>query len=190
MTTRRFIALVFGSTLVFAGAAGAETYKIDGVHSAAVFRVSHMGVSYSYGRFNDIDGTMTLDDADPSKWSFDVTIKTESVDTANDKRDKHLRSQDFFNAKQFPVMTFKSTSVAKGSDGTYDVTGDFALLGVTKSITVKVEHVGSGDDGRGNYRSGIETVFTIDRTDFGMNYMPDGLGKEVRVMVGLEGVRE
>jgi len=84
MTTRHGIAFVFGWTVAFVGAAGAETYKIDGVHSAAVFRVNHLGVSYYYGRFNDIQGTMTLDDADPSKCSFDVTIKTESVDTANE----------------------------------------------------------------------------------------------------------
>src|SRR5262245_28968880 len=75
----------------------AEGYKLDTVHSSAIFRVKHMNTSYFYGRFNDIEGTVTWDEANPETGVFDIQIKTESVDTKDQKRDNHLKSPDFFN---------------------------------------------------------------------------------------------
>ncbi|HEY3246612.1 MAG TPA: YceI family protein [Phycisphaerae bacterium] len=165
--------------------AAAETYGVDPVHSTANFRIKHMGTSYFYGRFNDISGTIKFDEADPTKSSFDVDVKTESVDTKNDGRDKHLKSDSFFNVKQYPKMTFKSKSVKKTGEDQYEVSGDFTLHGVTKPLTVKVERTGTGNM-RGKQIVGFETSFTLKRTEFGMSEMLDGLSDEVQVTVSLE----
>lgn len=167
-----------------------ETYEVDPVHSMAVFRVKHLGVSYTYGRFKDISGTFVVDEQDPTKSSAEITIKTDSVTTDDEKRDQHLRSPDFFDAKQYPVMSFKSKSVKKVKDNAYEVTGDFTLHGVTKSLSVTLEHVGVGKDPWGGQRSGFEGVFTLKRSDFGMSYMLEGIGDEVRVILGVEGIRK
>jgi polyisoprenoid-binding protein YceI len=167
----------------------ADEYKVDARHSTVIFRVKHNRVSYFYGRFNEIKGGFTFDEADPTSLALDVEIKTESIDTNDKKRDEHLKGPDFFNAKRYKTITFKSTKVKQGKDNTHRVTGDLTLRGVTKSITVDVVHVGSGSDSRGRHLAGFETSFTIKRSDFGMDYMVGGLGDDIRIMVGLEGVR-
>ncbi len=88
-----------------------------------------MNTSYSYGRFNDIAGQFALDDKDPKKSHLDIVVKTESIDTANANRDKHLSGPDFFNAVQYPTIAFKSKSVAKAGADTYQVQGDLTLHG-------------------------------------------------------------
>ncbi len=168
-----------------------ETYKVDPVHTTAIFRIKHLGVTYFYGRFNETTGSFTLNTENPSEMSFDVQIKTESVDTNAAGRNNHLKSPDFFNAKQFPTISFKSKSVQSSGENTYTVSGDLTLHGVTKPITVQMEFVGQGDKGaRSGYRAGFDVTFTIKRSDFGMNYMQGMLGDEVTIMVGLEGVRQ
>ena len=122
--TKMILAITLGSLGMAVHAA--DTFKIDPVESSVVFSVMYLGVTNFYGRFNDVTGTVVLDKADPSKSSVDLTIPVESVDTNNEKRDQHLKSPDFFNAKQFPVMTFKSKKVEWSGD-TYNVTGDFTL---------------------------------------------------------------
>src|SRR5262245_49469850 len=112
----------------------ADDYRVDAVHSGVSFKVSHLGLSWIPGRFNDFSGSFTFDKDDPGKSSFSLTIKAESIDTGNRQRDQHLKSPDFFNVKQFPLMTFKSTSV-KATKGGYEVSGDFSMHGETKSIT-------------------------------------------------------
>src|SRR5262245_7633618 len=111
------ILLAFGAT-----ASSAETYSVDPVHSSVTFMIGHQDISYIHGRFNDYSGTFVID-KDPAKTSFSLSVKIESVDTGNVKRDDHLRAPDYFNAKQFPEMTFKSTKV-KPFDGGYELTGD------------------------------------------------------------------
>ena len=169
---------------------GPETYTIDGSHSFVTFRVKHMNVSYAYGRFNDISGEFTFDSAKPEAGSVNVTIKADSVDTNQPKRDQHLKSPDFFDAKQFPKITFKSTSIRKSSENEYELTGDLTLHGVTKSITTRLERVGTGKDPRGGTMTGFEAVFSVNRSDYGINFMPGGLGEEVRIMVAIEGGRK
>src|SRR5205814_1693310 len=107
-----------------APALAADDYALDAMHAAVTFKISHLGLSWTFGRFNDVSGGFTLDRDDPGKSSFALAIKTESVDTNNPKRDEHLRSPDFFNAKQFPVITFKSTTVKPIADG-FEVAGEF-----------------------------------------------------------------
>jgi polyisoprenoid-binding protein YceI len=187
-SSKLILAIAFGSLGVAAQAA-ADTFKIDPVHSSVVFSVTHLGVTNFYGRFNDIKGTVVLDKADPSKSSVDLTIPVESVDTKNEKRDQHLKSPDFFNAKQFPVMTFKSKKI-EGSGDAFAVTGDFTLHGVTKPLTLEVKKVGEGKGMEGEIRAGGETHFTIKRSDHGMDFMQGPLGDEINIIVSLEGVKQ
>jgi len=169
--------------------AQAETFAIDGVHSAVIFRIRHVGVAPFYGRFNTIGGTFVRDDAEPANNRFDITVQTESVDTANASRDRHLKSPDFFNAREHPEISFKSTKVTRNDDGSLDVTGDLSLHGVTKPVTAKLEWIGKGETPQG-YKTGADVRLTIKRSDFGMTkYLEGGLGDEVTLMIGLEGKR-
>jgi polyisoprenoid-binding protein YceI len=167
-------------------ALAADTFEVDTVHSSAIFRIKHANVSYSYGRFNDFKGKLVLDDKDPSKSEFDFRVSTESVDTGNPNRDGHLKGPDFFNAKQFPTIAFKSTKVAKQPGDKYQVTGDLTLHGVTKPITVTLVKTGSAAIPKMGTRTGFETTFDIKRTDFGMSNMVGMVGDDVRMIVSIE----
>ena len=167
-----------------------NTYAIDNGHSAVLFSADHLGIGRVWGRFNEISGSITYDDAKPSASSIEVSIDAASVDTNSDGRDDHLRKPDFLSAGEFPTIDFKSKSVKKDGDG-LKVTGDLTLHGVTKEITADVTHMASGDDPWGNVRVGFEARFTIDRTDYGMTYMASGgRGDEVDMIVALEATRK
>jgi polyisoprenoid-binding protein YceI len=176
---------------LFATPALADDYKVDPVHSTVLFRIGHAGVGQFWGRFNDPAGTFTLDEADPAKSSFNIEIKVANVDTHNEQRNGHLKSPDFFNEKQFPTITFKSTSVKKGAAGnTLEVTGDLTIHGVTKSVTAAVELTGKGEFPKGTPRAGVEAVLNIKRTDFEMKNMVGPVGDDVRLVVSMEGVKQ
>ena len=166
----------------------ADTFKIDPVHSSIVFSIKHL-VSDFYGRFNDVSGQVVFDKADPAKSSVEVTIPVESIDTHYAKRDQHLKSPDFFNAKQFPTIVFKSKSV-EGTGEKYKATGDLNLHGVTKPMTLEIKRGPDGKGLEGEIRGGGETRFTIKRSDFGMNFMQGGLGDEATVFLILQGVKQ
>ena len=168
----------------------ASTFEVDPVHSGVMFRVKHLNTSYFYGRFNEVSGSFVLDSDHPEQSSFEFVVKVDSVDTNNKKRERHLAGPDFFNVKQFPTIEFKSTSVTKSGDHDYNVTGDLSLHGVTKQITVKITHTGEASDPWGGYRSGIESVFEIDRTEFGMTGLVGMVAENIRLFVALEGVRK
>ncbi len=174
----------------------ASTWKADPVHSTCVFRIKHAGGAANfYGMFRDISATFTLDEADPASLSIEAAIKLASVDTGAEQRDNHLRSPDFFNVRQFPEATFKSTSVeATGETDVWKVKGELSLHGVTKEIEAMVRKVGEGEF-RGTKRLGLEAVFQIKRSDFGMTTFlasdssDNGpLGNTVAVIVSLEGM--
>ena len=169
----------------------ADTYEVDASHSMIIFRAKHKGVSYNYGRFNEFSGNIMMDSADISKSMIELEVKAASIDTAHKKRDQHLRSPDFFSAKQFPVITFKSTKVRMkdGEDNMLEVTGALELLGVKKSITVDVEITGRGEDD-GEALIGFETTFMIRRSEFGMNYGIGAVSDDIRLTVTIEAVRK
>lgn len=189
--SRVIAALALGCVLANAPSArAADSFTLDPVHSSVIFRIKHNNVAWFYGRFNDVSGTVVFDDADPTKNSVEITIKTDSVDTNNEKRDTHLKSPDFFDAAQFPTLTFKSTRVVAKGPNLFAVTGDLTVHGVKKEVTVDVERVGTGKDSWGNLRTGAETVFTVDRREFGISFMPDGLGDQVKIFVSLEAIKK
>ncbi len=177
-----FGALVAAMTLGFASSAAAQEYTIDGAHSNAYFAVGHLGIGMFQGMFLKVEGT--IDDGK----SIDLAIDTNSVFTADKKRDEHLKGPDFFNAKQFPKMTFKSKSVKKAGDK-FKVTGTLTIRGVSKDITVDATRIGGGKDPWGKDRVGYWVEFKINRLDYGVSFMPDGLGKEVTVRVSVEAVK-
>ena len=165
-------------------------FKMDATHSWILFKVNHLGLGTAWGSFNKFDGSFMLDSENVSDNSVSLTIDAGSVDTNNKKRDDHLKGPDFFNAKEFPSISFTSSKVTgKGDD--FQVTGTLTVLGKEKEITADMKMVGEGEDPWGNYRAGFEGSFTLDRTDFGMDFMKDGgLGTEVSVTLAFEGVRE
>jgi len=168
--------------------AAGDTFTVDAGHSSNMFKISHMGVGNFMGRFNEMEGTYTLDPAKPEASTFNITIDAESVDTNSEGRDKHLRNPDFFNTAEYPTITFKSTKVEKAGDNMLNVTGDLTFCGVTKPVTAKFQ-VFPGKETRQGFKSGFEANFTVKRTDFGNDtYVAQGgLGDEVQVTVCVEG---
>jgi len=167
----------------------ADTFKIDPVHTFVLFSVQHLGIANTYGRFNDIAGTVVFDRDNPSKSSIELTVQVESLDTHNAIRERSLKSPDFFDVKQFPTMTFKSTRV-EGSGDTLKVSGDLTIRGVTRPVTVDFKKGGEGKGVFGEMRGGGETRFTIKRSDFGMNFELGEVGDEVTIILSLEGVKK
>lgn len=176
-------------------ASNSAKWKVDSVHSCALFRVRHMGAGFFWGRFNDVAGSITFDPASPEKLSLDISIDIEGVDSGHPDLDRHLKSPDFFDAKEFPAMTFTSKSAklvptTKRSDDpvmAWEVTGDLKIRDTTKSITAKVMYWGAANKGRGD-RAGFETTFRIQRSEFGMNYGVEqgALGDWVNVTAAFE----
>jgi polyisoprenoid-binding protein YceI len=183
----RLSLVLAGFLLTTTTARAADTYKADAVHSSIVFKAKHMNTSYFWGRFNNISGSFALDEQDASQSSLKFQVKTASIDTGNGARDQHLKGPDFFNATQFPTISFTSKSVTAAGNDTYEVTGDLTLHGVTKPVTVKVTKTGAGKGPQGGAIAGIEATFTIKQSDFGMTKMLAAIGDEVFVDVTVEG---
>ena len=187
MKLSRFILVAVFSTLGLT--AYGDTFKVDPIHSSLVFSAKHFGVTDFYGAFKEVNGTVTFDTADPSKSSVELSVPVASLDTRNEKRDQHLKSPDFFNAQQFPMLTFKSTKI-EGSGDNYKVTGDLTIHGVTKSVTIDFKKGGEGKGGKGEIRGGGETRFAIKRSDYDMKFMVGPVGDDVNIIVSLEGVKQ
>lgn len=180
------------SAITFSAAAPAPagSYKIDSVHSGAFFEVGHLGgVSRFMGRFNDISGDLVVDT--PEKSRVKVDIKTDSVDSNHEGLDKHLKSPDFFNAVQFPTMSFTSTAVTLNPAGEGSLAGNLTLRGVTKPVTFKLRHVGTGKGMKGEQRVGYVATGTIKRSDFGISFgVPGAATDEVDLRINIEAIKQ
>ncbi len=172
-----------------APAGAADTYTVDPMHTSVTFKILHAGLSYVHGRFDRVSGSFTLDRDDPSKSSFTLTIDPESVDTNNSMRDAHLKGPDFFNVKQFPMLSFKSTSV-KAVEGGYEVSGDLTMHGETKPITLTLKGGKTVEFPRGVQRTGFSTDLILKRSAFGMDKMLNALGDEIPISIGFQGVKK
>ena len=162
----------------------ADDYAIDPIHSSVTFKAEHMGISWVHGRFNSFSGAVSYDKADPTKSSFEMTIKADSVDSGNKQRDAHLMNADFFDAKQFANITFKSTSVKPAKDG-LEVEGDFTMHGTTKKIKFLLKGGKEVSGFGGKKVIGFWTDLTLKRSDYAMKEM-QGLGDEVPVSISFE----
>jgi len=148
-----------------------STWNLDPAHSLAEFKVKHMMISNVKGSFTGLTGTLKLDETDYTHSTIEATIDVATVSTGDAQRDGHLKSADFFDAAQFPTITFKSTNIDAKGGADYDVTGDFTLHGVTKSIKLAVEDVSvPSKDPWGNQRIGLSGTTKINRKDFGLSW--------------------
>jgi polyisoprenoid-binding protein YceI len=158
------------SALALAAATATATpvaYQIDKVHSDVGFKVRHL-FSKTPGRFSDFSGTIMLDEKNMSASSVDVTIQTASIQTNNERRDKHLRSDDFFNAEKFPAITFKSMKITPVEGNKFKVDGNLTIRDVTKPVTLDAELVGMGAVGMMGSRAGFQASTSINRKDYGV----------------------
>ncbi len=190
MRNQSVIVAVAAAAMLLAGQPGtraATTYQLDAAHTGVVFKIMHLGLSHTFGRFNEVKGRVTLDGSDAAKSSFEFAVNPASIDTGNEKRDEHLRSPDFFNVNQHRTIGFKSTKVA-AVEGGYEVTGDLTLHGVTKPITVTLRKLGEATNRQGKAMVGMETEFTIKRSDYGMTNMVGPVGDEVHLVVSFEAI--
>jgi polyisoprenoid-binding protein YceI len=174
----------------------ADTFVVDKAHSQANFTVRHL-VSKVSGKFDEFTGTVVADPAKLATSSVEFTIKTASINTGNEGRDKHLRSADFFDAEKNPEITFKSTSIkATAKKNVFDVTGNLTMRGVTKQVTLPVEFLGYAKDPWGNQRAGFELKTTLNRKDYGINWnkaLDEGgylLSEDVDINIALEAVKK
>jgi polyisoprenoid-binding protein YceI len=145
------------------------TYTIDPSHTRLGFVARHAMVTKVRGAFNEFEGTATVD-GDLSNASIEVTIQAASIDTRNEQRDGHLKSNDFLAMDEYPTITFRSTSVVPQGDSTLEVTGDLTIKGTTQSVTIPFEFEGAATDPFGNQRIGFEGSVTINRKDYGVTW--------------------
>ncbi len=170
----------------------AEDYVIDttGNHASINFKISHLGYSWLYGRFNEFEGTFSYDEAKPDESTASVKINTASIDSNHAERDKHLRSGDFLDVDKFPEATFVSTSYKPGEGNKGVLSGDLTLHGVTKSVSIDVEHIGSGKDPWGGFRRGFSGTTMLSLADFGINYNLGPASKELELTIAVEGIKQ
>jgi len=160
---------VFLSVLGFAlaQAAFAAEYAIDQAHSHVGFSIRHIATKVK-GEFREFSGSFSFDEKKPAASKVSVTVQAASIFTNNDKRDAHLRTPDFFDAAKYPTATFKSTKVEGAGKGRYKVTGDLTLHGITKSVVLDVEHLGT-EQAFGSSVAGFTATTRILRKDFGFD---------------------
>lgn len=153
-----------------AQATTATTWVIDPSHSEVQFKVKHLMVSTVTGSFGQYEGQLVMagDDFEDAQISFSAEIS--SISTNQEQRDTHLKSADFFDADQFPQLTFTSTGMKKTGDDTYALTGDLTLHGVTKPVTLKAEYGGQMEDFYGQTKAGFELTGVIKRKEYGLNW--------------------
>jgi polyisoprenoid-binding protein YceI len=145
------------------------TYAIDVSHTRVGFAVRHMAVSKVRGEFQDFSGTLELTE-DPVDSKIEVTIQAASVDTHDENRDNHLRTNDFFDAENSPTWTFTSTAIRPRSASEWDVDGDLTIRGVTRQVTLDATLEGVVNDPYGLHRVGFSATTSIVRDDFGVSF--------------------
>ena len=188
--------VMVGLFTLFPIPAGAETarWNIDPDHSALEFRVAHMVVSKTSGRFTDYQGFVEMDADTKALKSIEATIKAGSIDTNHDKRDAHLRNADFLDVERYPTMTYKMSQYQKQGE-TYTIIGDLTLRGVTKQVTLSATFNGVTEDPWGNMRAGFSADGTLNRKAFGMvwNKVLDSgglvVGDEVHIHLDIECIK-
>lgn len=174
----------------FAASSAPVSYTVDAQHTYPYFEISHLGFSTIRGRFNSTEGRITLDEANKTG-SVDITIDAESIDTAHEKRDDHLRSPDFLNAAEFPEITYKSTKVTIKDGNTATVEGNLTIMGVSKPVTLNVHRFHCGANPM-NKRElcGFDATAQIKRSDFGITYALPGVGDDMKILLNMEAYKD
>jgi polyisoprenoid-binding protein YceI len=171
----------------------AGAYAIDAAHSTVEFIGRHLMITKVRGRFTEVSGSITIDD-EPERSHVEVELQVASVDTGIPDRDGHLKSSDFFNADEYPTITFKSTKVEAGKSGTWAVTGDLTVRDVTRPITLQVDFDGANASPMGDERIAFSAAADVDREDWGLTWnvaLETGgvlVGKKVRIELNVQAV--
>ncbi|WP_164009686.1 YceI family protein [Pyxidicoccus trucidator] len=193
MSMKSAVALMFALPSM----ALASTWDVDGSHSSAGFTVKHMMVSNVNGSFNVKSGTVNVDEKDITKSTVEAVLDATTVNTANAKRDEHLRAPDFFDTAKYPTITFKSNKVEKAGEGMLKVSGNLTMHGVTKPVVLDVTGpTKESKDPWGNTRTGVQATTKLNRKDFGLTYnaaLETGgvaVGEEVTVNLDLSLVKK
>ncbi|MBL7767862.1 MAG: YceI family protein [Flavipsychrobacter sp.] len=189
---RKLNLLMMTAALALGMSATAQTkWKLDKGHSSVRFSVNHMVVSEAEGTFKMWDGTVEHSKDDFSDAKINFTVDVNSINTDNERRDGHLKSDDFFNAEKFPTMKFESTSMKPLGNNKYELKGNLTIRDVTKPVTFQVTHGGVLAGSRGR-KAGFKATTTINRFDYNLKWdkatETGGLivGKEVEVTVKVE----
>lgn len=186
---KRFLLMAL---LAVPGAGIAADYVIDtkDAHAFIQFRIQHLGYSWLFGRFDEFEGSFSYDPENPDAAQVDVTIDVASINSNHAERDKHLRGEDFFHVSEYPQARFRSTAFDDHGDGTATLKGDLTLKGVTRPISIDVEHIGHGKDPWGGYRRGFLGTTTITLKDFNIDYDLGPAARSAELTLSIEGIRQ
>ena len=177
---------------ISAGAIQSGTYSVDPSHSNVGFAVRHMGIATVRGQFKKFAGTVEAND---DQLTLSGSVEVASVDTGDENRDGHLQAPDFFDAAQFPQISFTSTGAETVGDGAIKLNGEITIKGVTKPIELVGEIGENGQDPWGNQRIGFEVEGTVDRREFGLVWnqtLPNGnllVANDVKLVVSVSAVK-
>jgi polyisoprenoid-binding protein YceI len=168
------------------------TWKVDPVHSTVEFQVKHLGIATVKGQFTEYEGTLEVT---PEGVSAYGKVKVASVDTREPQRDEHLRSPDFFEAENYPEITFQSTSIRPVDEDTFEIEGDLTIRGITRLVALKAVLEGAATDPQCNERVGLSVVGEINRSDHDMKFnmaLGSGnvvVGDKVKILLDISAVK-
>ena len=171
------------------------TWQIDPNHSAVAFAVKHMMFTTVRGRFQDVKGTIEVDEKNPANSTVNVEIAAASIDTGVADRDGHLRSADFLDVEKFPLLTFRSKKIEGDTSGNFRVVGDLSIRGKAAEVTLDAVFEGTGTDPWGGTRAGIRATTTIDRRDWNLTWnqaLETGgilVGNDLRIELEIQAVK-
>lgn len=176
-------------------AVGTRTeWKLDPSHTLVEFSAKHLMITTVKGRITDVEGSIFVDDNDPTKSSVEAVLRAASIDTRTEQRDQHLRSGDFLDVEKYPEIRFRSTRV-EGDRGEFKLTGDLTIRDVTREVTLDVQFEGRTKDPWGGERAGFSAQGKIDRRDFGLtwNVLLEGggltVGNDIKINIEVEAVK-
>lgn len=162
----------------------ATKWSIDPTHSEVQFKVKHLVISTVTGTFKKFDGSIVSESEDFSDAKINFTLDVSSIDTNQEQRDGHLKSDDFFSADKFPQIVFNSTSFKKTSGNEYKLIGELTIKGTTKTVELTAEYGGSATDFYGNLKAGFEVSGKVNRKEFGLTW--DGITEAGAIVVSDE----
>ncbi|HJX01492.1 MAG TPA: YceI family protein [Terriglobales bacterium] len=185
---RRVVSLLAVALFTLAAWAQSSEWQIDPSHTTVAFTVRHFGISNVHGRFTKVSGSAIVDDNDMTKSSVNATMDVNSIDTGNENRDKDLKSPNYFDAAQFPTITFKSKSVSKNGDNKLKIVGDLTIHGVTKEVTLDVDGPSAPMTQGPNQRRGLAATTSVNRKDFGVGAKASAamIGEEIKIELDVE----
>jgi len=180
------------ASLITLSPALADNYTIDngGAHSSIQFKISHLGYSWLWGRFNDFEGNFNYDNNNSSNSNVEVTVNAASIDTNHAELDKHLRTGDFLEIDKYPNIKFVSTQYTETNKKKGKLKGNLSFHGVTREIEIDLTHVGAGKDPWGGYRRGFEGSTRIALADYGIKKNLGPASAELDLIISLEGIKK